>query len=103
MQFENTVYAANGSINSLVDGKQTNFPANPNNRHFRKMTAQGITPGPVPTLTDAEVDAEMDASTGTPEMLSILEAIAARLPEPVTVDELRADARARGRVNLPRN
>ena len=53
--------------------------------------------------SDAMVDAEMDAATGVPEMLSVLEAIAARLPGPVSVDEIRADARARGRINLPRN
>ena len=55
-----------------------------------------------PTLTDAQVDAQMDAATGVPEMLSILEAIADRLPGPVSVAELRADAKVRGRVNIPR-
>ena len=56
-----------------------------------------------PPLTDAEVDAQMDARMADPYELSILEVMAARLPGPVSVDELRAEARARGRVNSPRN
>ena len=56
-----------------------------------------------PDLTDAEVDAQMDTATGQPEMLSILEAIADRLPGPVSINTLRAEARTKGRTNIPRN
>jgi hypothetical protein len=55
-----------------------------------------------PARTDAELDAEMDVHTDDPATLSVLEAIAARLPGPVSIDDLKADVRARGRVNLPR-
>lgn len=60
-------------------------------------------PEPLPDpKTDAEVDAEMDAFMGNPFMLSVLEAVAVKLPGPVTVDELRGLAKTRGRINVPR-
>ena len=98
--------AAHTNISATVDGEEKSIPAIVGNRHYREIVAQGITPANYITpsdLTDAEVDAQMDVATGRPEMLSILEAIAGRLPGPVSVDELRADVRTRGRVNLPRN
>ena len=57
---------------------------------------------PPPPKTDAQVDAVMDAYMRDPRMLSVLEALTAKLPWPVSIDQLKAEVRARGRVNLSR-
>ena len=75
--------------------------APPDNGIRQKWTGTDWVDDPV-VLTEAEVDAKMDAHMDNPATLSILEAIADRLPGPVSVDDLKADARARGRVNMPR-
>lgn len=98
--------AENTMISATVDGREMNIPAVAGNRHYAELQRQGIISAPYtppPDLTDAEVDAQMDAVTGQPEMLSILEAIADKLPGPTSVNEIRAGARARGRINMPRN
>lgn len=59
-------------------------------------------PAALPARTAAELDAEMNAYLGDPKTLSVIEAIAARLPGPVSVADLRADALIRARANLPR-
>ena len=45
---------------------------------------------------------QMDVYMNDAATLSVLEAIANRLPGPVSVDTLKSEARARARVNMPR-
>ena len=46
MQITNTKYTASGSITAIVDGIEMSIPADPSNRHYAELLAQGVTPEP---------------------------------------------------------